>query len=90
MTRLEQIKRRIGTDEGLIDVLVEYSDFLECCCRGWTMDCVKCKYGSINEDGEWDCYRSFDAEDDFKCPQKSVRERLVEYLNEDIYTKDGG
>ena len=88
MTRLEQIKERIKTDEGLIDVLVEYSDFIECCCRGWSNHCVTCKYGSRNEAGDYDCY-CVEPEEGFKCPNKSVREQLVEYLNEDIYTKEG-
>ena len=88
MTRLEQIRRRIETDEGLIDILVEYSDFIECCRRGWTDNCATCKYGGRTEEGDYDCY-GFEPEEGFECPNKSVREQLVEYLKEDIYTKEG-
>lgn len=87
MTRLEQLRERIKTYDGLIDVLIEYSDFIECFC-GWTEDCITCKYGSMNEMGDYDCYY-FVPEEGFECPRKSVREQLVEYLNEDIYTKEG-
>ena len=88
MTRLEQIRERVRTDEGLIEVLAEYSFFIDHCQGRWANNCKTCNYGSLNEEGGYDCY-CFEPEEGFECPNKNVREVLVEYLNEDIYTKDG-
>lgn len=81
MTRLEQLRERIKTDEGLIDTLVDYCYFIQCCC-GCTDVCETCKYSSRNESGGYDCYY-VGQEEGFECHNKSIREQLVEYLNEE-------
>lgn len=81
MTRLERIRELVKTDEGLIDVLLKVSIDIDYYCTD-NDACANCDYGSANEYGEYDCYL-FDRPEGFECPRKSVRECLIEYLNEE-------
>lgn len=81
MTRLERIKEQIKTDDGLIDVLLKISLDIDYYCNDDDA-CRNCYYGEVNESGEYDCYM-FERPEGFECPRKSVRECLIEYLNEE-------
>lgn len=86
MTRLEKLREQMNTtDDAAKALILVYYYIDEIMYRPGP--CKECEFGGrdehgLGEFGDYSCYYNGNPKD-FVCPRKSVKQELIEYLNEE-------